>query len=168
MCDPLTIALVTTAASAGSAIMSFQGQRAAKKANDQAANMTYANTYNELGNRNIQIDQQQSENSVEAAINQHVLQGRISASAGAMGLTGGTTKSLEVSAANQVGRALSLERLTSENQRIQQGTEYNAAGIRRVSQINSVAKPSIAKLGFDLAKSGLQGANAYSDAGGKF
>lgn len=168
MCDPMSLAIASAATTAASATLSFVGQNEAYRANEAAAVKTYANTYNELGVRNTQIDAQQSENTLEALINRQVLRGRISASASSMGATGDAATIQAAQADNQVGRALSIENLTSDERRVQQGFALNAAGIERQSSINSKQPGSLASLALGFSDAALGGARTYHDLGGTF
>jgi hypothetical protein len=120
MCDPVTIAVTTAAVSAASSIMGFEGADAAcPTQNANAANATYANSYNALEEQRGQIDAQASENSVSALIDRVKAHGAISASASSMGTGGATSKELANAADFDAGRSLSIENLNSQGQRLQ-------------------------------------------------
>lgn len=168
MCDPVSIAVTTAAVSALSTTVGFIGQRQAAKANEQAANVSAAQQHNELGQRAVQVDAQQSENTVNALIERAAGQGAISASASAFNTGVSTTTQRSNAADFALGRSLSIEDLNSENQRQQIGNEHTGVELERVSQINSVQKPGALSLALGIGEAGLKGANAYSNAGGKF
>lgn len=168
MCDPVTIAAATFAVSAASSVMGFEGETQRAHLNANAANMQGANTYNALEQQRGQIDAQQSENTVSALIERAKARGAISASASSIGTGGSTATALETAADNQAGRALSIENLNSDNQRLQVRNQIQASDIQRQNKINSVLAPSPLSLVLGLAKAGLQSASAFTSAGGSF
>jgi hypothetical protein len=168
MCDPVTIAVTTAAVSAASSIMGFEGATQQSHQNANAANATYANTYNALEEQRGQIDAQASENSVSALIDRVKAQGAISASASSMGTGGATSKELANAADFDAGRSLSIENLNTQGQRLQVQNQLGAADITRRNKIASMPAPSPLSLVLGLAKAGLQGAGGYEQAGGKF
>lgn len=138
------------AGAAASSIFGFLGQGAAYKANVQAAKVGFANSYDIEQTRRVQIDQQESENTVSAMINAAAARGRISASASSMGADAATTTQQINAADVDVGRNLGLEDVNSQNQRIQSAQNLTNASLKEQSQINSVAKPNLLALGFNL------------------
>lgn len=168
MCDPISMAAATTAVSATSAIMGFQGQNQQAALNQQEANLGYAQSANEAGEQAVQIDQQQSENTMNAVINRVSAQGRISASAASMGGGAESTAAQANAAAFAAGRQLSVENINSAGQRLQVQNELISADDKRRSQIASVQKASPLSLVLGLAKAGLSGASAFGSAGGQF
>lgn len=168
MCDPVTLAVTAVGVSAATTGLSFLGQQQAAKSNAQAANVTAANSYNDIGRRGVQIDQQNSENILSSLIDRTAAQGAISASASAMGTGVATTDQISNAAAFGAGRNASIDQLNSDNQRGQLTSDRTGVSLRRQSQINSVQGPSLIGLGFQLAGDTLKGASTYTSLGGKF
>jgi hypothetical protein len=168
MCDPVSIAVTTAAVGAASSYMGFQGATQQAHANANAANLQASSTYNALGEQEGQIDAQQSENTVSALIDRAKAQGSISASASSFGTGGSTTTALANAADNEAGRALSVEDLNSQSQRLQVQNQLQGADITRRNKIASMPAPSPLTLVLGMAKAGLQGTSAYTSAGGRF
>lgn len=168
MCDPISLAAATTAVGSASSVLGFAGQNQAAQANKTAANLAYANTGNQVAVRGAQIDQQQSENTVQAMIDRVTAQGRISASASSMGGDAATTARTENAADFASGRSLSLEDVNSQNQRIGNAQTMTNAFYTRQSQENQVLPGNPLSLALGLAKAGLGGASAFGKLGGQF
>jgi hypothetical protein len=168
VCDPLSLAAASTAVSGASSVMGFVGQGQAAAANARSANYAYAGTYDTEQQREAQIDQQQAGNTVQAAIDRTVAEGRVSASASSFGGDRQTAIGEVNSVANQNERALGTENINSENQRTQVATDLTGAELERQSQINRVQPESPLALGVGLAGDAAQGAATYSKLGGRF
>lgn len=168
MCDPVSMAVATTATSAASSYMGFAGQNQAAAANETAANLGYANSINGLNTQATQIDKQQSENTVTALINSVAARGRISAAASSQGMGGSTTAAQENAAEFASGRQLSIEDLNSQQERVQNANQRSGADLQRRSQIASVQPASTLSLVLGVANSALKGANQFSQSGGQF
>lgn len=166
MCDPVTIAVVAASTAALSTTVGFIGQTQMAKANEQAADVAAAQQHNELGQRAVQVDAQQSENTVNAIIERAATQGTISASASAFNTGLSTTAQRSNAADFALGRGLSIADLNSQGQRDQIGNQHIGVEMDRVSQINSVQAPGALSLALGITQAGLTGANAYSTAGG--
>lgn len=145
MCGPLTLAAAST-------VTAFIGQRQAAKANEQAANVTAHNAYNEQQQRNVQIDANQSESTLNNLIAQRATQGRISSSAAALGVDNSTAEGLFQSSDFASGREQSINDLNSQNLRVQSDNNIRGIEIQRISDINRVQKPSAASLILGLGK----------------
>lgn len=156
------------ATSAATAITGFVGQNAANKANTTAANLAYAQSENQIGERATQVNQQQSENDVQAVIDRAGAGGRINAEAAAGGADAATTTRGEDAASSAAGRALSIEDINSQNQRQGLVNDQAQAFYRRQSQENQVLPGSPVTLALGLVKAGLGGASAYGQSGGLF
>lgn len=168
MCDPISLASAGTAVAGGKSILSFLGQNAASAANTRAANLSYANTSNQLAQRSSQIDAQESQNTVQAMIDRVTAQGRISASASSMGSDTATT-TREGSAANfSVGRALGIEDTNSQNQRQDVGNQLDNAFYARQTQENQVLPGNPISLALGLGGDAVGGAGDYLKLGGQF
>lgn len=174
MCAPLVAALpmIMAATSAGAAgaqsIFGFLGQNAAAAANERSANLAYAQASNEAGQEAVQVDQRQSENTVNAIIQSVAQRGKISASASSLG-SGGETVAAESNAADfEAGRWLSVQDQNSTNQRLQITNQLKGADLQRRGQIMSVQPASPLSLVMGLAGAALKGANAYAGFGGRF
>lgn len=148
--------------------MGFLGQNAAAKANTTAANLSYAQSENQIGERATQIDQQQSENLVQAEIDRAAAGGRINAAAAAGGSDAATTTRGEDTASLQAGRGLSIEDINSQNQRLGLVNDQAKAFYARQSQENEVLPQSPLQLGLGLTKAALGGASAFGSSGGLF
>lgn len=168
MCDPLSISAVTTAVSMASAGMAYIGQNQQAAANQQAANVAYAQNENSAQQRYTQIGQEQSENTVNAAIARAKAQGGVSASASSFGFGEDTTGRLSQAADFASGRQLSLMDVNSENQRVATGDQEQANWLNRQSQINSVMPGNPLALGVNLAGDAAKGAADYSKMGGRY
>lgn len=168
MCVPIAMAAATTAMSAASSIMGFIGQNQASQENKEAANLGYAATANESAEQATQIDQQQSENTMNAVIARVASQGRISASAASLGGGAESTTAQQNAAAFASGRDLSVEDINSEGQRLQVMNQLNAADMRRRTQIASVQPASPLSLILGLGGDALKGATEFSQLGGRF
>jgi len=166
MCDPVTIAVATFAVSSASAIAGFVGQQKAADANERAANVTYAQTSNELGRRATEIDAAQGQSTFNSIVERAQAQGRISASASDMGTGVAVTQTLQNQSANEIGRTASVDELNSRNQRLQLGDMRTRSEFDRVSQINSVPRPSPLSLVLGITKSALSAGSSYQQAGG--
>lgn len=167
MCDPVSLTAATFAISAATTGLAFQGQREQAKGARTAANLSYAQGQNELGQRNVQIDAQQSENTVQALINAAAERGAISASASDMGMSASTTKRLENAAANEAGRGLSIQDLNSDNQRLQSANLSIGQNIERDSTVRANKGPGLASLALGIAGDAVGAAGTYSKLGGK-
>lgn len=168
MCGPLALAAIPAATSAAGSITGYLGQSAAYGANKTAAGLTYAANQNDLATRAGQIDQQQSANTVEAAIARASAEGKVSASASSFGGDASTTARAANAASFSVGQQLGNEDINSENQRIGVAQDQTNDFIARQSQINKVAAPSAASLGVGLAGVAATGASTYAKLGGQF
>jgi len=161
LCDPVSLTAMTFATGAAKSVLGFIGQNQAAEANKQAANAAFANTSNSLAEQRVQIDRQQSENTVSAMINAAANRGKVSASASSMGADAATTTQL-VNAGNfDVGRALSIADTNSESMRIRNSQDLTDANIKRQSQINQVLPQSPLELALNLSGNAISSAGDY-------
>lgn len=172
MCDPITaIAVLSTATAAvgvASAVSQYQGQKEAYSDNKEAANLGYAANENVAAQKGMQISQEQSQNTLQAAIARAKAEGRVSASASSFGGTY-TTAARDVAGVDfQVGQQLGVANINTQNQRLALADQETSNWYDRQNQINSVAKASPAQLGIGIASAALQGASTYKSLGGRF
>lgn len=171
MCDPTgglaTLTLLSTALGVGQAVTQYQGGVAAAEANAEAANVNFANQFNILEQKRVQVDAEASEAAFDSAIVTAQEGGRIGASAADRGLgSSSVIQSLNASLFG-VGRGVTMEQANAQGQRNQIAAELTGANIERQSQINRVAKPTKGSLLLGLGGAALQGANTYTGLGGK-
>lgn len=169
MCDPVTaLAVVSTATAAASSVASFVGQGQKYGQNEIAANLAYASNQNVDAQKATQVDQQQSQNTLEAAIARAKGLGRVSASASSMGADAASTAADVQGVDFSVGRQLGVENINASNSRLQIANDETGNWFRKQSQINSVEQASPAALGIGLAGDALSGATTYAKLGGRF
>jgi hypothetical protein len=168
MCGPLALAAIPTALSTASAVMGFAGQNAQSKANASAAGLQYGQTENQIAAQRSQIDAQQSQNTVQALIDRISAQGRISASAGAMGADAATSTRAINQAAFAAGRGLGIEDTNSANMRANTGTESQNAFYQEQTKKNQALPPSPLALALNIASSFSGGAQTFANMGGQF
>ncbi|MFZ3194092.1 MAG: hypothetical protein WA154_12920 [Moraxellaceae bacterium] len=166
MCDPVSLTAATVAISAATTGLAFQGAKEQARGARQAANLTFAQGQNELGQRSAQIDAQQSENTVEGLIAAAQQRGAISASASDLGYSGSTTARIANAADFEAGRGMSIADLNSENQRLEAANISTGQRITRSSTIAANKGPSTAVLGLALAGDVIGGATTYTKLGG--
>jgi hypothetical protein len=167
MCDPATLAAVTFAVGAGQQVSQYVGEKQAYKANKVAANLNYANQHDILGQKRIQLDQQNSENALDTAIATVKAEGEVAASAASLGMSSASIVGALNADMFGIGRQYSAEQTNDQNQRVQLANEARGAAISRESQIMSVSKPGLLDLGLGIGAAALKGAGAYTTAGGK-
>lgn len=169
MCLPLAAIGVASAVVSGiSAIAAFQGQNQAAQSNLEAANVGYMAKSNDLNEQASEIDRQQSENTASATIERAKQAGAISASASSFGTGPQSTAAAEDASATGANRALAIQNINSESQRLQAASEGTGAILARQSQINQVQKGNPLSLALGLASAGFTGADQYSKLGGHF
>lgn len=168
MCDPLSLAAGTAAVAGASSIASFAGQGMAAGANARSANYAFAQNQDVESQRAAQVDQQQSENTVQSAIDRTQAEGKVSASASSFGGDRQTATGEVNAVANTNERALGIENVNSNEQRLNIANEGESAEISRQSQINRVQPESGLALATSLAGDAAGGASTYSKLGGRF
>lgn len=164
MCDPISIAGITTAVSAMSSVAGFIGQSQAAKQNKALAQDSFNETANSLSEQRVQINAQASEDAVTANIDRAQSLGRISATMGSLGGDYATTQAAGHAADFAVGRNLSIEQLNTQNKLAQNTDELVGADLQRQAKIASVPPPSPLSLVAGLGKAGLGGYDAYGNA----
>lgn len=167
MCDPLTLAAISTAVGVASSVGQYEGQKDLRHSTVLAANEQYAQTYNAVEAEAGQTNVQQSEADVTNAATAAQRFGRIAASASSIGLGATTGGSLETAAGVTSAREKAITDINATFQRQQEGNELEGANLRRTSTINSVPAPNGLTLLTSLGGSLLQGASSYYAAGGK-
>lgn len=151
----------------GSATTGFALQHQQSDATERAAYMGYGQTATGLAQQASQIDAQQTENRVEAAIARSAAQGRLSNSLSSMGVTGATATAQTSAVDNQVGRAISIQDLNSQNARVQNAYELQGAALQRDSRIASTPRPSPIQLALGIGEAGLQATSLKASIDGK-
>lgn len=159
---------LSTGLGAASSVAGQVGQANAYNANSQAAQVGYEARFNDMQHQAVQVDQQQSENTETAVINRARAAGAISASASSFGMGPSSTATAENAAAVSANRALAIQDINSESQRGQVGSEATSSYLQKVSQINSVARPSPLSMILGIGNAALGGADLYSKLGGHF
>lgn len=168
MCSPQTASAIGQFSPVGGAVLGYLGQNAAASANREAANISYAQNENAASQRYTQIGQEQSENTINAAIARARAEGSISASASSMGSDASTTGRQVQAADFATGMQLGRMDINSENQRIATADQEQVNWLNRQSQINSVAPQSPLVLGVHLAANAAQAAADYAKMGGRY
>jgi hypothetical protein len=166
MCGPLALAAASMVPAMASSVVGFIGHNEAAAANSRAAGLSYANTANQEATKAGQIDQQQSQNTVQAMIDRVQAQGRISASASSFGGDAASTTRAGNAADFAAGRGLGIEDTNSQNQRTQVGFGMDDAFYARQTQDNQVLKQSPLQLGLSLAGDVAGGASVFGKLGG--
>jgi hypothetical protein len=167
MCGPAAIGAAAGGLAVGEAVMTHIGTNQAYKANKKAANFNYANDLTTLGQKQVELDQEGSENAFDTAIATAREQGRITASASDQGLASSSIISSINAGMFGIGRQAEVERINDQNSRIQLGQERTGADIRRQSQINSKPRSSGLQLALGVGKGVMSGVQAGNAAAGK-
>lgn len=158
MCDPVSLASATWAVSQVATVAQYVGGQ--RRADDQlhAANRTFAQQNNEAALQRTQVDARQSEDSVDALIKAQVAQGRISASAAALGSDAATVAQQSNAADFDIGRGLTLANANADNTRlgIQQGLAVGEQ--QRQNTIGNIQAPGPLSLALGIVQNNLQGA----------
>ncbi len=168
MCDPVSIGLTTAAVSAGSAIVGFIGESQQAKAARRADRINYAGDYNALADKGVQTSAAASEDRFQSYIESLKAQGRVSASAGSLGIGAQTAQQLTRAETGDITREAAISDLNYKNAQQQNQTENVSAYRAEQSRLAAHKGPTPGELVIGLAKSGLKGVSAYSGAGGKF
>lgn len=164
MCDPLTIGASVALLSVGSSVMQHIGTNQAYKANQLAANLSYANESDIIGQKAGQLDQEKSETAEDTAIAAAQAQGSIAASAADQGLGAASiSQSLHASMFG-IGRQQGIADLNDSNARAQLSNEKRGNSISRQSQIASKSRSSLAELGIGVGKGVMSGFQARDAA----
>lgn len=166
MCSPGALAAGQAAVGIASAVAGHIGQKQAYKANREAAQYNFANRFNASETQRVQMDQERSEKAFDTAIAAVQAQGRIAASASEMGLSAGAAQQGFNSEMFGLGRQASVDDANDANQRVQLANERRGADIARISQINSVSKPSALGLVLGIGKAVVDAGTSYKQMGG--
>lgn len=160
------------AASAGlgaiSAISSYVGGISAHDAAKKAANLNYSQKLGAINQSNVQLSQEQSEDTASGAIKQAQSFGRIAASASSLGLGASTMTPFLNAALAGDARNTAVDLLNITGKRNELGNERYSAALERKSAIDAVPRPGISSLFLGLGKSALEGASTFAQVGGKF
>ena len=167
MCGPAAVGAAAGGLAITEAVMTHIGTNQAYKANKQAANYNYANDRTNIGQKQVELDQEGSENAFDTAIATAREQGRITASASDQGLGSQSIISSINAGMFGIGRQAEVERINDQNSRIQLAQDLTGADIRRQSQINSKPRSSGAQLALGIGKGILSGVQAGNGAAGK-
>lgn len=161
MCDPVTLAVIATTVSAGSAYLGYQGQQQAAADGQAAANINFAQRNEALSAERAQVDASRTEDAVDREIESAKSSGRIAASINEMGLGGQTGTQLVNTNAFETGRASSISELNFQNQREQIQRGVRGAEITRAGDMAASRKPSSLGLILGLGEAGLRGRSTY-------
>lgn len=160
------------AASAGlgaiSAVASYAGGISAHDAAKKAANLNYSQKLGAINQSNVQLSQEQSEDTASGAIKQAQSFGRIAASASSLGLGASTMTPFLNAALAGDARNTAVDLLNITGKRNELGNERYSAALERKSAIDAVPRPGISSLFLGLGKSALEGASTFAQVGGKF
>jgi hypothetical protein len=166
MCDPVTLAVIATTVSAGSAYLQYQGAQQAAVDGQAAANYNFAQKNEALSAERAQLDAQRTEDAVDREIESARASGRIAASINEMGLGPQSGAQLTNVNAFETGRASSISELNFANQREQIQRGVRGAELTRASDMANSRKPSSLSLILGLGEAGVRGGNTYYAAGG--
>jgi len=160
MCDPLTIGTAATLAlSVGQQVLTHVGTNQAYKANQQAANYSFARDQEAINRQDAQLQAENSESAFDTAIAIAQDQGAIAASASTQGLAAGSIASQLNAGMFGVGRQATAEDINFRNQRQEIANSRTDAELRRQNQINSRPRSGALQLAVGIAGSA---ADAYS------
>lgn len=149
MCDPVSITLA--AVSIGSAVMSYMGQNAASKANQQAANLNAANQYTVREQGRAENDQKSAEERLNLAVESAQNFGRIAQSASTLNLGASTTQQAMNASSVATGRAMAQGDQSFMFGRSQYANDIYGDQLQKASQINSVPKGNPVALALGIA-----------------
>lgn len=159
MCDPLHLA--GFALSSASAIKAHNAQAKAYDANSKSANSAYMDEMAQMNQRQVQEEQaalqDQQNNNIEAA--KALASARVGASE--RGVTG---QSIELGFNDLIGANLrdnSTIQTNLDNSNTNMQWERKSADARRISRINSVARPSKTATGLQIASAGVDAGASY-------
>ena len=163
-----TLGGITAGIGAVQAVASFAGGMSAHEQAVTAANVDYHAKMGAINAQNVQLSQEQSENTETGAIKMAQSFGRIAASATTLGLGKSTLAPYISGAQGGDARNTDIENLNIEGKRNQLGSDLYGAALQRKSTIDQTPSPGILSLVLGLGKAGLEGATTYANAGGKF
>lgn len=167
MCDPLTISAAAAAAlSMGQAAMTHIGTNRAYAANEQAANLGYAQDQNALGQQQVQLDQERSQSALDTAISTLQAQGQIAASASSSGLASSSLIHSVNASMFGIGRQVDAEKTNDFNTRQAIAASRTEADLKRQNQINSRTRSSGLELALGIAQAGAKGYSTYQSGRG--
>ena len=161
MCNPMLLAAGQFGLSAVSAIQTHNAQAKQYDANAAAANNAYVDEITQLNQRQVQEEaaalQEQQHNNIEAA--KALASARVGAAE--RGVAG---QSVELGYADLIGQNL-MDNMTVqtnlENTTQSLQWEKKSADARRISRINSVARPSKTATGLQIAGAGAAAGASY-------
>lgn len=168
MCDPVSIAVISTSLAVGSQVLQYSGQQKAYDANVTAANMNFANQNQTINTEKAQLDAKLGERHFDEAITQAKSEGQVVNSASASGLAPSSLVHALNASDFGLARTSSVENINDANARQQLMNEQQGARIDWQSQINKVAQPNPLSLILGIGGSVAGGASTYAQLGGKF
>lgn len=161
MCDPVSLAVGSFALSSASAIQAHNAQAKAYDANSESANNAYMDEMAQMNQRQVQEEQaalqDQQNNNIEAA--KALASARVGASE--RGVTG---QSVELGFNDLIGANLrdnSTIQTNLDNSNLNMQWERKSADARRISRINSVARPSRSATNLQIASAGVNSGAQY-------
>jgi hypothetical protein len=162
MCDPVSIAM--GALSVGSAFMQNRAASEAADAQNEAAQVQYADNMAALREQQLQINQSSSDQQSIRALEALRERGRLNAASGEMGVTGNSIdKALQESLFNE-GTDISTIESNRKNSVTQNQRNMSGVGVQRAGNINQANSGRISGLATGL-QAGLGVAGAYNMAG---
>ena len=171
MCNPvLGLAVAGFGVKAASSILEYKGQRQQYISNYGSAVKSYDDEYAALSAQGDQVSRRASEDIVSNEIAALQQRGAAVAQASGRGLAGISLSEVLQGVGAFKNRSNSITELNRKNTLYQIGQEKIGAASTAMNRINSVARPSVAKLGFNIASAALEAGGWYKsmqNAGGK-
>lgn len=165
MCDPVTIsAAALFALQAGSQVAGHIGTNQAYKANQQAANYSFARDTEAINRQDAQLQAENSERSFDTAIAIAKDQGAIAASAATQGLAAGSIASQLNAGMFGIGRQATAEDVNFRNQRQEVANSRTDAELRRQNQINSRPRSGALQLALGIGEAAASSYSSYQGA----
>lgn len=141
--------------------MSYMGQNAASKANQQAANLNAANQFTVREQSRAQKDQQSAEERINLAVESAQNFGRIAQSSSVMGVGASTTQQAINASSVATGRAQAVGDQNFMFGRQQTANDLYGDQLAKASQINSVPKGNPVALALGIAGGAAGGYSSH-------
>lgn len=167
MCDPLTLGLATFAISGTQQVAQFQGQQAQAVQARANANAEFRSEFEALGRRSTEIEQAQSEERFDLAIQAQREQGRIAAAGASAGLSATSLGQQLRVATFEEGRSVAASERQNEFDQRQIQVDADAAASRQQSILDANRGPNPLNLLLGIGSSALGGASTFANAGGR-
>lgn len=149
-------------------VMNYFAIQSAHHAAVQAANLNYNMKAQAVGQKNVQLGEQETEANLTNAVRTAQGFGRIAASASSLGLGAFSTRQLVGNNAAGSNRSLGITTRNAAQARTALQTELTGASIQRSTEISNAPHTNLGMLALSLTKSAVGGATTYADLGGKF